>query len=189
MNKEELIDVYTTAITANPELAPKIKTIYKDTDLNDDVKIKAIQALAKSSATTTPKTKDAKPDTDTRPKVWFKEENGNLVIKGATSIKRSFGTIMKNDYEGSPIVFAGASLPIDAELDGSTFTIRKTIKDLTKSEIEDIKKFLATLNTKAKGKTKDEKQDAKGQSKVEQAKILIERGYAPDMEKALEMVG
>lgn len=196
MTKENLTEIFTNAIEQNPSLAKSITDVYTSKELNDSAKINTIKALAKSSKTEKPKEK-----AQAQERIRFNPDKNTLIIRGAEH-KRSYATLIKNEYEGLPQVLVANSYPIDLVVNDSELTISSTLKELSDSELQDVNKFLATLNGEGKEQTTTTKtkpsarkepeqtKDSKDKKElVRQAKVLVDKKIAKTMEEALNMVG
>lgn len=209
----EAITEATNRVGSNTELLQQITTI-AGMGLDDEPKIKLLNGIgaaitpAPAQATTKTSTSPPKsPAQDPAIRVYQKSDTGNLVLKGAIGVGRSFGTLSRNvkTPQLAKQVFTSNSLPIQLEFSdtGKFVRVSYTIDKLSADEIAPIQKFLADLDkpqaeqspnevAKAKSKVSSPKPAPTGEITQEmqmtilnEATAILKNGLAKNLDEAL----
>ncbi len=208
-NLSEALTLATERVKTDTELLQQITSVVA-MNVPDDTKILLLNGIgqaivAKPTTPTIPKT-DATPKSksqDDAINLYIKPETGNLILKGARGVGRSFMTLGLNvkTPQLSKMVATSNSLPVQVEFSEpkKSITVSYSIDKLSIGEIQDIQKFLADLDkpraqqpVKQKGSKKTDvpsPQPTIDQSTQMQifndASTLLQNGLAKDMEEAL----
>ena len=181
----EAITEATNRVGSNTELLQQITTI-AGMALDDEPKIKLLNGIgavitpAPTQATIKPidTTKTKSPAQDPNIRVYQKSDTGNLVLKGAVGVGRSFGTLSRNvkTPQLAKQVFTSNSLPMQLEFSdtGKFVRVSYTIDKLSADEIAPIQKFLADLEKPQAQQPPNEV--AKDKSKVSSPKPAVATG-------------
>ncbi len=199
----------TARVKSDTELLQQITSIVA-MGIPDDTKITLLNGIGQAivakptvpktnGVTQTPKSKSQ----DESINLYIKPETGNLILKGARGVGRSFMTLGLNvkTPQLSKMVATSNSLPVQVEFSESkkSISVSYTVDKLSIGEIQDVQKFLADLDkpraeqpTKQKGSKKADvpsPQPTIDQSVQMQifndASTLLKNGLAKDMEEAL----
>jgi len=213
-NISEALTQATARVSTNTELLQQITAIVA-MNVPDETKILLLNGIGKAIEQETAKqapagavVKALSPAQDPNIRAYLKTDTGNLVIKGAIGVGRSFGTLTLNTKSPqiSKLVMTSNSLPVQVEYSESkrSLVVSYPIERLTQGEIEAIQKFLAnppqpkakqpdTKNAKTKGQVSSPQPEPQTQT-IDQsiqvqifndASTLLQNGLAQNMEEAL----